>query len=411
MNTLSYAIGFWSKGQMKALFLRHEGYLGAFGAFLKHHPIRRERHSFSFSENFTVSQKISGESQTATGVLERMPNRLTSFPLLDDSAYLPDTFELVEPHAQRYWIDILESGMDHLVEMAAQWEGEAVREKKGERQMEVFSASSEEAALLTGPPETLVEEEKIRNRLAQFSTLFKGHLARLRSLPNMYGALTVRSLLNLREQCLRELGFPDIFWKVKRVENQAAFRSLRGMLDSVDAIKDERGRVKLLIENILAGNMFDWGSNQILELLKSGLLNFQEAKNRVRLPESTQFNTLDAFLDRVVSGHSYRKVVIFVDNSGADIVLGVLPFARYLLRKGADVILAANSFPAVNDVTVSIRARCGWCMSFGCSSMNWVSFSFAYKLHFINRLRSSNLLWLQWRNWTRRSRGHRSRVG
>jgi pantothenate kinase len=32
MNTLSYAIQFWSKGTMKALFLRHEGHLGAIGA-------------------------------------------------------------------------------------------------------------------------------------------------------------------------------------------------------------------------------------------------------------------------------------------------------------------------------------------------------------------------------------------
>lgn len=35
MSTLSYAIRFWSKGDMCALFLRHEGYLGAMGAFLK----------------------------------------------------------------------------------------------------------------------------------------------------------------------------------------------------------------------------------------------------------------------------------------------------------------------------------------------------------------------------------------
>ncbi|KAJ9649739.1 hypothetical protein H2201_001884 [Coniosporium apollinis] len=38
MNTLSYAIRFWSKGQKKAYFLRHEGYLGAVGAFLKRQP-------------------------------------------------------------------------------------------------------------------------------------------------------------------------------------------------------------------------------------------------------------------------------------------------------------------------------------------------------------------------------------
>jgi len=38
MNTLSYAIKFWSKGEKKAYFLRHEGYLGSVGAFLKRQP-------------------------------------------------------------------------------------------------------------------------------------------------------------------------------------------------------------------------------------------------------------------------------------------------------------------------------------------------------------------------------------
>jgi type II pantothenate kinase len=38
MHTLSYAINFWSKGTKQAYFLRHEGYLGAVGAFLKRQP-------------------------------------------------------------------------------------------------------------------------------------------------------------------------------------------------------------------------------------------------------------------------------------------------------------------------------------------------------------------------------------
>lgn len=38
INTLSYAIKFWSKGSKQAYFLRHEGYLGAVGAFLKRQP-------------------------------------------------------------------------------------------------------------------------------------------------------------------------------------------------------------------------------------------------------------------------------------------------------------------------------------------------------------------------------------
>ncbi|PWY67233.1 fumble-domain-containing protein [Aspergillus sclerotioniger CBS 115572] len=38
MNTLSYAIKFWSKGEKQAYFLRHEGYIGAVGVFLRRQP-------------------------------------------------------------------------------------------------------------------------------------------------------------------------------------------------------------------------------------------------------------------------------------------------------------------------------------------------------------------------------------
>jgi type II pantothenate kinase len=50
MNTLSYAIRFWSKGSKQAYFLRHEGYLGAVGAFLKRQPTNwGRRNSFETS--------------------------------------------------------------------------------------------------------------------------------------------------------------------------------------------------------------------------------------------------------------------------------------------------------------------------------------------------------------------------
>ena len=32
----------------------------------------------------------------------------------------------------------------------------------------------------------------------------------------------------------------------------------------------------------------------------------------------------------------YQRVMMFVDNAGADVVLGMLPFARELLRMGAE---------------------------------------------------------------------------
>ncbi|CAN1852889.1 Pantothenate kinase 1 [Linum perenne] len=36
MDTISVAVHFWSKGEAKAMFLRHEGYLGAMGAFVSY---------------------------------------------------------------------------------------------------------------------------------------------------------------------------------------------------------------------------------------------------------------------------------------------------------------------------------------------------------------------------------------
>lgn len=57
MNTLSYAIKFWSKGQKQAYFLRHEGYLGSVGAFLKRQPKNWGRRN-SFEDTSTRLGKV-----------------------------------------------------------------------------------------------------------------------------------------------------------------------------------------------------------------------------------------------------------------------------------------------------------------------------------------------------------------
>jgi len=43
---LSYAIDYWSKGEMEALFLEHEGYFGALGAFLMSQKIEKRKSGF-----------------------------------------------------------------------------------------------------------------------------------------------------------------------------------------------------------------------------------------------------------------------------------------------------------------------------------------------------------------------------
>jgi uncharacterized protein with ATP-grasp and redox domains len=106
--------------------------------------------------------------------------------------------------------------------------------------------------------------------------------------------------------------------------------------------------------------VYDWGSSTVATLLESGDLDFEAFKNKVKRQE--KFNRTKEFIDRLVSSNTgYRKVVIFVDNSGCDVIFGVIPFARYkydltfryLMSKGAKVILAANSEPSLNDITAT----------------------------------------------------------
>jgi type II pantothenate kinase len=60
---LSYAINYWSKGEMEALFLEHEGYFGALGAFLLAQEISIEKtREFPSGVSHSLSSIVSDES-------------------------------------------------------------------------------------------------------------------------------------------------------------------------------------------------------------------------------------------------------------------------------------------------------------------------------------------------------------
>ncbi|KAJ3386678.1 Pantothenate kinase 4 [Entophlyctis sp. JEL0112] len=328
MNTLNYAINFWSKGKIKALFLRHEGYLGAFGAFLRFSQKRR----MSFSENFSLTQSIGSLSHAAVGAALDAQASTGKFPLLRDPAgYVADTIDLGggDSRMQFYWLDLLDRNLKDLVALVLQWQGHT--------------------------------DGTVAARAAAFENIYRDHLQRLRKEPNAYGRLSVRSLLNLREQCLREMGFNDVFEEVKKNENDVALAQYLTVVNRIDASSEDQ-LIKHLTDNILAGNMYDWGSQPVKEMIQKGGFGFEEAKSKV-VP-SEKYDNLDALKARLLGPHPYKKAVVFVDNSGADVVLGlcefqtfieskpgIIPFARYLLSKGTQVILAANTRPSINDVT------------------------------------------------------------
>lgn len=192
-------------------------------------------------------------------------------------------------------------------------------------------------------PDAPARAEKFAQRYAEI-------LEDLKKDPESHGGPPDCILLcQLREQVLRELGFRDIFKKVKDEENAKAISLFEDVVHLSDAIEDVCKRMENLVRGIFAGNIFDLGSAQLAELFsKDGMSFLASCQNLV--PRPWVIDDLDAFIAKW-SKKPWRKAVIFVDNSGADIVLGILPFARELLRCGTQVVLAANDLPSINDVT------------------------------------------------------------
>lgn len=386
MDTISFAVGFWSKGEAQAMFLRHEGFLGAFGAFLSydkhglsnltsHHfierfpmgapcaggeiqgpPIRDLNEKITWMEKFiekgieiTAPVPMAVPGTTGVGGFERPFARsgslrsdasaalnvgvlhlmlsLKPFPLLKDpKGYEPNTVDLNQDDEREYWFSILSDHLPTLVNTAVASEGAT---------------------------------EGAKRRGDAFAQAFRAHLARLRREPAAYGKLSLANLLDLREECLREFHFMDAYRAIKQRENEASLAVLPDLLAELDAMNED-ARLLALIEGVLAANIFDWGSQACVELYRSGTIIEIYRMSRNKMQRPWRVDDFDAFQARLLGSKGdkqplmpHKRALLFVDNSGADIVLGMLPLARELLRRGTEVVLVANSLPAINDVTAA----------------------------------------------------------
>ncbi|CAH8875237.1 unnamed protein product [Trichobilharzia szidati] len=400
MEVITYAVRFWSGGEYKALFLRHEGYLGAIGAYLKsfedNNPSERKT---LWSENYVVSSSNSSLSDISSctkaneidqsketvvvkssscavdnagvenevekfpetmsfDVLDKVDNGTTSmkdaakhsplkhekiklhnfeldrvfthslemFHLLESPVnYTPDTWDLThDKEARIYWLNCFENCIEYH------------RAKSEESQSDILSDAGD--------------------RSFQFAERYKRFLRELRANPSGRGLLTVRCLLSAQQHFLREYGFGDVFCLQKRCENRAALSAFTDRLNKLAKL-DWLDRQLSLVQGLLAGNMFDWGAVEVVQFLKDapqnkfGAVDFQITLDKVQR-RPWLVDDYDKWISRIsVPGSPYRCILIFCDNSGADIILGVLPFSMEFLSRGCKVILAANSSPAINDIT------------------------------------------------------------
>ncbi|KAM4703444.1 4'-phosphopantetheine phosphatase isoform 2-T2 [Rhinophrynus dorsalis] len=312
MHTITYSINFFSKGEVQALFLRHEGYLGAIGAFLKGAE-QDNPNMYCWGENYAGSSGLMSTSpdiypmqRTRSGTfdmleMDRLERQLVNLPLLfDPSSYVPDTVDLTEDSmAREYWLSCFEEALEGVAKRAV--------------------ASQPDA-------------KDAADRALKFQQKYWNKLQTLRHQPFAYGSLTVRSLLDTREHCLNEFNFPDPYSKVKQKENDIALKYFQRVIKSLDALGWEEKQFAL-VKGLLAGNVFDWGAKAVTEVLESDSeFGFEEAKKKLQA-RPWLVDSYTKWIERL-KGPPHKCALIFVDNSGIDIILGVFPFVRELLSRG-----------------------------------------------------------------------------
>jgi len=178
--------------------------------------------------------------------------------------------------------------------------------------------------------------------------LFNHYLDTVDREPSAYGRLDVLSICLHREIALREAGIADPYRLLKERENERALALLPALLEQLDGASD-RDRDRLVIEGVFAGNIFDMGAEHTQRMFEDGVVDFGVVRAKLR-PRPWRYDALDAWSARL-NAKPYQAAVLFVDNAGPDVVLGMIPLARDLLRRGTAVVLSANTEPSLNDVT------------------------------------------------------------
>ncbi|MBH06845.1 MAG: hypothetical protein CMJ20_11050 [Phycisphaeraceae bacterium] len=191
-------------------------------------------------------------------------------------------------------------------------------------------------------------ELNLKSRLDTARRHFTQYLDSISRQPGQHGRLEIIDICWARERALRAAQFDDVYRDAKCRENDAAMKLWPSLIDELDAMS-EAERMSSIIEGVFAGNIFDLGATTTVDLFTDNNVDFISTRQRLS-PRPWLIDDLDSFLPKLARG-CYRNSLLFVDNAGCDIILGMMPFARELIRRGATVLLAANTEPALNDIT------------------------------------------------------------
>lgn len=256
---------------------------------------------------------------------------MTALPFISRESYNPHTFDYVPSSL------LSESDIEPSLE---DW-------------MKIFYDSIEYFARIARE-DTTVESPAAKAEL--FATIYRSKLDNLmnQKYEDVKSKFNCLTLCKMREDSLLEAGFSDIFMNIKLKENIESIKLMPSIFKELDHFHGNGMKKELwetLIKNMCAANIFDLGSSHTATMYHNNDFCFEASRNML-LPRPWAIDHMELFCNRMIS-HVYNKAMIFVDNSGADVMLGMLPFARELLKQDVakSVVIAANSNPSINDIT------------------------------------------------------------
>lgn len=246
---------------------------------------------------------------------------MPAFPLLaDPDGYRPCLWDLNQhPQRRAYWLALFRS---HFPKLLATYRKEA--DERGE------------------------DIESIDRRASDAQDRFYVFLDMVEADPEAVDDLNILKICYAREKALRAAGIDDPYRLAKRIDTEHALQLLPSLLSELDAV-DESARRLAVIQGVFAGNIYDLGATKTVEMFSDDRVDFHDVRSKLK-PRPWYFDDLDAWLARL-NGPPHRAACLFVDNAGPDVTLGMIPFARFLLQRGTDVILTSNPYPSLNDIT------------------------------------------------------------
>lgn len=266
-------------------------------------------------------------SRDGYGLASVHPFRGVLPQLADPDGYTPCAVDYVtDAHFRAYWLDLFAEHMptmgDHAVEEVEDTGGDVVdARRRADAAVDGFLAWLDRC---------------------------RGDIAAVAAEAGQGGRLTMLDVCWERERRLRAAGFDDPYRLAKYRENESALRVLPGLLARLDAMP-AADRLAAITRGVFAGNIFDLGATQTQAMFRDKRVDFMDTLERLK-PRPWLVDDADAWLAAFETG--WGCPLVFVDNAGPDIVLGMLPLVRELLRRCEAVIVTANTFPSLNDVTI-----------------------------------------------------------